>query len=154
MCVSLERRVYDGLGVVPSCSELTDAYRCQAHFIKSLTNGRHLIGLTIILVLLSDSTCLNPPRANILHSWPLFAVSACSSLDQTRKQLLLLPQGPSPITCSHHIDTKPSTVCLRPSTKITYDLQVALTATQCALVILIQLATSPPQQVLGCYNSA
>jgi hypothetical protein len=160
ICVSLERRVYGelGVGAIMSGADQTPLYRCQVHFIKAWPTAGHLIGSTIILVLLSDSTGLNPLRANILHSWPLFAVSACSSPDQTRKQLLLLPQGPSPIHCSHHINTKLPTVCLRASTKITYDLQNdlqdALTATHCALIISIQLATSPHHQVLGCYNSA
>jgi hypothetical protein len=150
--------------LVPSSSELT-RHLCtvaKATSLKLSQRPGHLIGSTIILVLLSDSTGLNPLRANILHSWPLFAVSACSSPDRTRKQLLLLPQGPSPIHCSHHINTKLPTVCLRTSTKITYDLQTdlqtdlqdALTATHYALIISIQLATSPHHQVLGCYNSA
>lgn len=94
--------------MVPSSSELT-RHLCtvaKATSLKLSQRPGHLIGSTIILVLLSDSTGLNPLRANILHSWPLFAVSACSSPDRTRKQLLLLPQGPSPIHCSHHINTK------------------------------------------------
>ena len=32
---------------------------CQGHFIKAYPMPRHLIGSTIILVLLSDSTCVN-----------------------------------------------------------------------------------------------
>src|SRR5271154_4873804 len=110
--------------------------------------ARHLIGSMIILLLLSGSTCLIPPCANILHS------PAYSSSDRTRKQLLLLPQGPSPIHCSqyHRYQTAHCSFTsvdrnnLRPAGRPHCHIV--------ALIILVQLTTSPPHQVLGCYNSA
>jgi hypothetical protein len=68
------------------------------------------------------------------------ATATTGSLTHILQSTPLIPSRPLFVYC--------------PSTETNYDLQDALTAHIVALIILIQLATSPPHQVLGCYNSA
>ena len=91
-----------------------------AHLIKAGVMAGHLIGSTIILLLLLGSTCLTPPRANILHIQV-----------QTRRasSCYCYHRVPHPYIAVNTIDTKPPTVCLRPSTETTYDLQDAVAVT-------------------------